>query len=78
MKVWVAKARFECESEDQMIGLYTSRRKAKRAVLDYFGAERGKWNPPPDGTTFEALDSEWLDARGDDGATGSVAQWTVR
>jgi hypothetical protein len=78
MKVWVAKARFEHETEGQVIGLYTSRRKATRAVLDYFDLRRGKWTPPDDRSTFEPLDYDWLAEAVESGASGSVARWRVQ
>ena len=79
MKVWVADASSDNASEEHTVGLYTSRRKAKRAVLDFHGLARGRWEKPTEGSTYEPLDRHWLvEVTGDGNASGSVMQQVVR
>jgi hypothetical protein len=55
--VWCAFAGGEGTTEEHLIGIYTSRTKAKRAVLDFWEIERGRWTCM-DGN---ALDPDMLD-----------------
>lgn len=74
-KVWIAYAGSDNTTEENLIGVYTSRTKARRAVLDAFDLKRGKWDEPD----RNFLDISWLNELEDMpmGSYGWVSQRKV-
>ena len=72
--VWCAFAGSEGATEENLIGIYTSRTKARRAILEYFQFDRGRW----EGKERNRLDADWLIQKLDDhDAYGYVSQRAV-
>jgi len=71
---WLARAGGDGTEENNLIGLYTSRTKARRAVLDFWGLKRGKW----DEENPDHLDIHWIVEQAEDGnAFGYVVWWPI-